>query len=109
MELTVKEERGHLILAVSGRLDAASAAIFEQKVNARLAQGQKKIILDCVSLVYISSAGLRSLLTLAKKVTGSGGNLCLCSLNGMVKEVVEYSGFDTAFPIRNTLQDAMNT
>lgn len=84
------------VVAVSGRLDAMTAPEFERGC-ADYSAG--RLVLDLSDLEYISSAGLRSILTLAKRLKASGGTLALCGLNGLVQEVFTVSGFDNFLPV----------
>jgi anti-sigma B factor antagonist len=107
MEISKNEDRGFMVFNVAGRLDAASAQAFEADVNAAVDAGQHKVIIDLAELEYISSAGLRSILALMKKVKGLGGSLGLCRLNGLVQEVLTMSGFDSFIPIYESPDAAM--
>ena len=56
-------------------------------------------MIDFASLNYISSAGLRSVLVVGKRIEGKGGSLRVCSLKGIVKTVFEVAGFTAIFPV----------
>ena len=59
----------------------------------------QKILVNFADLDYISSAGLRVLLTTAKRLGGSGGTLRICGLNETVSEVFEISGFSVILSV----------
>ena len=82
-----------LILKPARRIDSSTAKAFEEQAGALIDGGPKKVVIDFSGLDYISSAGLRVVLTAAKKVKASGGGLTLCGLQGNIKEVIEVSGF----------------
>ena len=64
--------------------------------------------MDFSSLNYISSAGLRVLLGIAKKVGAKGGGLRTFGLNQTVREVFDISGFSTILPVFPSESDALN-
>jgi anti-anti-sigma factor len=107
MKITAIQEEGILVVQVEGRLDVATAPEFEKNCAAMLEQGHEKLVLDLTDLEYISSAGLRSLLAIAKRLKGSGGSLSLCGLTGLVKEVFYLSGFDSFLPVYEGRQQAL--
>jgi anti-anti-sigma factor len=87
------------VVSVKGRMDAVSSPEFEKEMAVSIAEGNNVLILDLVALDYISSAGLRSILTITKKLKGKDGKLLIAGLKGMVKEVFEISGFHSIIPI----------
>ena len=107
MELTHRKEGNTVVVAISGRLDAVSSPEFDEEVNSLMGQGENAFILDLEKLDYISSAGLRSILATAKKLKGEKGGLSLASLQEMVREVFEISGFDSIIPIYHDLDSAL--
>lgn len=104
MQITTHQQDEATVLAVSGRLDAMTAPDFEQE--SATVDGAK-LILDLSELEYVSSAGLRSILALAKRLNSTGGSLALCNVTGLVKEVLEMSGFDSFLPIHPSLDAAL--
>lgn len=89
-------------VAVSGRLDAMTTADFEKESLAWIDGGDRKILLDFAELEYISSAGLRGILALAKRAKAAGGSVAVCAMTGMVAEVFAISGFDAFIPVAAT-------
>ena len=106
MEFRQEQREGWLVLHLEGRLDAGSAPDFDTSLEALSGDGALKLALNCQNLAYISSAGLRSLITVAKKLRAGQGRLHFCGLSGMVKEVFEISGFTGMFVIRDTVENA---
>lgn len=89
-----------------GKMDAESVPLFDQWVNAHLDVGARRVVLDLSGLSYISSAGLRSILT-ASKAFGKRSGLALCGLFGMVGQVVQVSGFTEILELHHTLDEAL--
>ncbi|HPT17115.1 MAG TPA: STAS domain-containing protein [Kiritimatiellia bacterium] len=99
MELSVEKRNDVAIVAAGGRLDAGGAPEFETRCKALLQEGAKRLLLDLAQVDYVSSAGLRSLLVLAKAVKSAGGAMALCSLAPAVRDVMTISGFDNILPL----------
>jgi anti-anti-sigma factor len=108
MQVLSSAQGNTLVLEVSGRLDADAAPEFERDCREQIVAGQRHVVLDCEALEYISSAGLRSILALAKELTGRDGDLAVCSLTGLVKEVFEISGFAKMLPVYSDLEEALS-
>ncbi|MFP4481201.1 MAG: STAS domain-containing protein [Thermovirgaceae bacterium] len=107
MELHRMVEDDIAVIAVSGRLDTATAPEFERESLLRLEEGDKKILLELSELEYISSAGLRAILALAKGAKASGGSVAVCAMTGMVEEVFSISGFDAFIPVASTKDEGL--
>jgi anti-anti-sigma factor len=94
------------VVQVSGRLDATTASIFEAHCEKRIAQGETVFVLDFEDLEYLSSAGLRSILSIQKKVKLQQGKVVICGAKSTAKEILDISGFSSMFPMVNTLEEA---
>ena len=81
----------NLTLALEGRLDTMTAPELEAELNASLKDAES-LTLDFSKLEYISSAGLRVLLSAHKAMSGKGG-MKVKNVNEIVKEVFEVTGF----------------
>jgi anti-anti-sigma factor len=107
MEINTREHDGRTVVELSGRLDNSTAPEFEKRCAALVDAGCRMLILDLGRLEYLSSAGLRSILAIAKRLQVAGGKLMACSLTGLVKEVFTVSGFDAMVPVAATVDDAL--
>lgn len=99
MQVTKETVNDHLLLLVNGRLDTTQSDAFEKDMMQVLEGNQKRIIMDCAGLNYISSSGLRIFLTMQKRMMDSGGQFKLCSLQPPIQEVFDMSGFSLIFSI----------
>lgn len=109
MDITTTRTETATVLAVGGRMDALSAPEFETACKELQNQGVLSIIADLTHLEYISSAGLRSILTAAKQLRAAGGALHFCGLGGMVADVFKVSGFLKMFKVFGTRAEALGT
>jgi anti-anti-sigma factor len=107
--MNIKEHRvgNTLVILAEGRLDSGSANDFEEKVLQIIDGGEKSILLDFSMIDYISSAGLRVVLTSAKHQKEKDGRLAICSLVGSVKDIFRVSGFDTIVDIYTDQESAL--
>jgi len=107
MKIAEKRENYIYILTPIGRLDVNTSESFRVHLLQVIADGTKNIILDCQSLDYLSSGGLRVVLEGAKRVWQIEGKMVLCSLKDYIKEVFEVTQFDAFLPIAETVEDAL--
>lgn len=107
METTFEKKGNALIVSVNGRLDAITAPDFEAECSKRIDQNELFLIADFGELEYISSAGLRSILQVAKKLRQRKGDINFCCLSSMVENVFSISGFTTMFSIHDSLDRAL--
>ncbi|NLB60607.1 MAG: STAS domain-containing protein [Lentisphaerae bacterium] len=107
MHITMEKDGATLLMKLQGRLDVANASVLEQAAEQALQAGDQLLVLDFSKLDYISSAGLRSLLTLHKQVKAQDGKLALCNLQGMVKEVLDISGLATMLAVFDSTAAAL--
>jgi anti-anti-sigma factor len=107
MEIDIMKKGDILVISVKGRMDALTAPDFDKKIETLLSQGENALILNLSELEYISSAGLRSILAVAKQVKARDGSFVLTELKGAVKEVFEISGFYSIFQVFESEEDAL--
>ena len=100
------EVNGRVVLKLGGRMDAESAKTFEFACESHVGAG-KPIVVDVGDLVYVSSLGLRSFVTVGKALKDGGGELRLCRMSGFVKQVFEITRLSTVFPIFDTIEGAV--
>lgn len=108
MEINTGKKDNVLVISLKGKLDAVTAAEFDKKLESLLAEGEKALIINFSELEYISSAGLRCILALAKQLKEKGGKMTFAGLKGVVKDVFELSGFCSIFQIFGSEAEALN-
>ncbi|HOO79850.1 MAG TPA: STAS domain-containing protein [Lachnospiraceae bacterium] len=91
MNITKTREEGKLTVKLEGRLDTSTAPELERELGEAL-DNVTDLTLDFAELAYISSAGLRVLLTTQKRMNKQG-NMVIQNANDDVKEVFEVTGF----------------
>ncbi len=91
MKITRNQEGTSLTIALEGRLDTATAPALEKELQASLG-GATELTLDFSALEYISSAGLRVLLSAHKAMSQKGG-MKVTHANEIVSEVFDVTGF----------------
>ena len=111
MKLDIKWRReGNIaIAALLGRIDSSSSNDFLAMTEEGLSPGDSALILDFEKVSFISSAGLRICLILAKKLTSSGKAFAMCSLSEFNREVVAVSGFDKLISVHPTSEAALSS
>jgi len=107
LNIKSQPEGGAFALSFEGHLDTKTAKSAEDALDGALAAGQTKIAIDFAKLEYISSVGLRVLLSTMKKLKKAGGKLHLAGMNPTVKEVFDISGFSNIFTIFGTRAEAL--
>jgi serine/threonine-protein kinase RsbW len=107
LDITTRSQHDVTIVAFAGKLDSATSPLAQQALDATLAAGGRKIVVDFTELDYISSAGLRVLLGTAKRLREASGVLRLFGLNETVREVFQISGFSTILAVFATEDEAL--
>ena len=97
MNITKNLNGTTLEIALEGRLDTMTAPELEAELNKEMA-GAESLVLDFSKLDYISSAGLRVLLSAHKAMTAKGG-MKVTHVNEIVQEVFEVTGFTDVLTI----------
>lgn len=91
MTIEKKLNGTELEMALTGRMDTSTAPQFETELKNNIS-GVEKLILDFENLEYISSAGLRVILT-AQKIMNKQGEMVIRNVNEVISEVFEITGF----------------
>jgi anti-sigma B factor antagonist len=98
---------GCKILRVSGRIDFESALDFEHHINAMIQESAAGYIIELSQVELLSSAGLRVMLSTAKRVAHRNGSLALAAPSQVVRQVFEISHFNLLFKIFPSVPAAM--
>jgi anti-anti-sigma factor len=96
-----------IVLRLAGRMDADNANKLEPECDACIAAGFTRLVIDLGDLAYISSMGLRSFVSVAKKLKDKGGELRVCRLTGLVRQVFEITRLTQLFPLHDSVESAL--
>ncbi len=97
MTINKQENNTELIIAPKGRIDTVTAPILEKELKSSI-ENKASLILDFKEVEYISSAGLRIILS-AQKIMSSQGEMKLKNVNDTVMEVLNITGFSEILTI----------
>ncbi len=98
LNINKKAENGALTVALEGRLDTTSAPQLEGELKGAL-DGVTSLVLDLEGLEYISSAGLRVLLS-AQKLMNKQGEMTITHVNDVIMEIFDVTGFTDILTIK---------
>ena len=91
MNINVNKNAQETIIEIAGRLDTVTAPSLDKTIN-EVINESKKLVLDIKALEYISSAGLRVLLSAQKKI-GKSGSMIVKNVCTEIMEIFEMTGF----------------
>lgn len=106
MEIKTATQGEVTIVEVSGNLDGSTAPQAQEKIMP-LVVPNCLLVLDVGQCHYISSAGLRLLLMIAKQLANKEGRGVLAGLSEEIKDVMEMTGFDHIFKSYDTVSEAI--
>ena len=107
MEIQQEQVGDVWVVNVHGRLDGITSTAFSNHVGELFTGRIPKILIDLTDMDFITSAGLRELLLLAKKANASGTAFALCGVNDQVRQVVDIGGFTTIFNLHSGRAEAL--
>ncbi len=107
MEISTRKVNDVLVVDMVGRLVTQTSGYAYDEMVQIAKSGNSKVVLNLDKLEYVSSAGLRAILVAAKLLRASKGELKICHTNGMVKKVMETSGFNSLLAMYDSENDAL--
>lgn len=101
------EERGNItVINLAGKLNAANVSSVQDDILAK-AGTNCHVLLDLSHVDYLSSAGIRMLLLLYRRILDHNGMIALAGLNEDVRDVMEITGFMDLFTVYDNLNDGL--
>lgn len=97
MEIIKNQNGNSLTISIEGRLDTMTAPAFESEISGSLGS-INSLVLDFAKLEYVSSAGLRVILS-AQKVMNKQGEMKIVNVNDEIMDVFEITGFSDILTI----------
>lgn len=106
MEITISNIEQIKVAQISGDIDASTAPTVTETILP-LAEPDSKIILNMTEVPYMSSAGLRTLLSMYRQVTAKNGQLILVGLSEEIQDTMTVTGFLNFFKTSETVEEAV--
>lgn len=98
LDITKNKDGSRLEIALEGRLDTITAPQLEEEVKASI-DDVTELVFDFSKLSYISSAGLRVLLSAQKTMNGKG-TMVVCNVSDDIREIFDVTGFTDILTIK---------
>ena len=95
------------IISPDGRVDTTTSGTLEEALRRSVDEGARDMVVDLSQTEYISSAGLRVFLVLARRLRDLRGRLVLCGMGDAVRQVFQLAGFMSIFTVEPTRTAAL--
>lgn len=106
IDISNEVENDYYIIKINGDVDASSSIFLDEAIEEAVEKGQKKIMVDCTNLNYISSAGLGVFMSRIQEFEVNNINLVIFGLNEKVKNVFQILGLDQLIQITDSRSQA---
>ena len=108
MRINWEQRDDAAIARMEGRIDSSNTVEFERVLESGLNPTARTVVLDFEKVAFMSSAGLRVVLMLAKQLRKRGAQAAVCSLPGPIREVFSVSGIDRIVPTHGSDKQAID-
>ena len=100
------DDSGIQVISVSGKLDTDTSEEFFAFIEEQIAAGNKRLILNCEKLEFISSMGLGSLMRTHSRLKKHMGDVKIAAMQDFVAETFRAVGFEKILALHSTVDDA---
>jgi anti-anti-sigma factor len=105
-QITLETRDGVLVATIAGRIDGQTGPVLQDRLLVAMGDVQHAVY-DMTAVPYMSSAGFRLLLLLARTAETRGGRLAMVGLIDEVRETMDMTGFLDFFLVCSTLDEAL--
>jgi anti-sigma B factor antagonist len=109
MEIETASYKRCSVVTVSGRVDSNTAPTFEQTLRGVIDGGQRNLVLELNGVEFMSSAGLRGMVSSLKACKSGGGNLVIANPSNRVSEVMQLAGLTSLFSVYGDVTSAVGS
>jgi anti-anti-sigma factor len=99
MEIVTRDYQRSNIIRVTGRVDASSYVQLENTIKEYIDTGRTHLVLEMDGTDFLSSAGVRVLISAQKALKPRGGRLVIAQPSDRVKDVLDLAGLESLFPV----------
>ena len=108
MKIDFRTEQGCSLISISGEVDAASALTLDDTIGQAIRQQKGNILLNCLGLQYMSSAGLGVLISYLKQLDDQDRKLILFEVSEPMMNVFSILGLDSLLVMTNSQEEALS-
>ncbi len=109
MQIATQDSGAVSVVAVSGRVDSSTAPDLENALKKLVDAEKTQIVLDLLNVEYMSSAGLRAMVSTLKSVKRVNGDLRVANPSPRVEEVLRLAGLTSIFAIYRSREEAVGS
>lgn len=109
LDINVTHSDPVTLIEASGRIDSSNANQLGDALSGVIDEGQTQLVLDLSGVGYMSSAGLREIVSALKKLRRAAGDLRIAQPSPRVVEVIEMSGLDSELRVYATQAEAISS
>ena len=106
-QILVEQKDGVLVVSLAGRLDITNSEDFENAVLKSLEKKKTPVIVRFQDVSYMSSSGVRALLSIYHALRKHGQDLIIAELSPAVKKIITVTELDRVFPVVESLENAL--
>jgi anti-anti-sigma factor len=107
IDITKRKISNVTVVDVLGKLDTSDSHILHDFLEAETKTGVTNILVNLKNVDYVSSTGLRAILSAGKTLLAKNGKLALCCANMNVLDVLNLSGFSRMFQVYSSEREAL--
>jgi len=109
LDLQIDSHENASLVSVSGSVDALTAGDLNNFIKDQVAAGLCQIVVNLNLVEFMSSAGLRAILSSLKECRQNGGDLRLAAAQSGVEKVLKMSGFTSILKYYDSTQEALDS
>ncbi|HLF27863.1 MAG TPA: STAS domain-containing protein [Anaerolineae bacterium] len=109
MQISSRELKRVNVVTVGGRVDSAAAPDLEQTLQSLIDSRRTQIVIELGEVEYMSSAGLRALVSALKAAKKGGGDVVIARPSTRVREVLELAGLTSVFALYDDVVEAVGS
>ena len=107
MEITTRDHKRASVIHITGRVDSNNSGVLDAKLKEYINANKVHLVLEMNETDFISSAGVRALISAQKAVKSRGGLVMLANPSEKVKEVLKLAALEPLFPVYENTEDAL--
>jgi len=109
MQISSRELKRVNVVTVGGRVDSAAAPDLEKTLQGLVENRRNQLVIELADVEYMSSAGLRALVSALKAAKKGGGDLIIARPSARVREVIDLAGLTSIFTMHDDTLEAVGS